>query len=83
VSDVCSIQRLRLTAGKGLALVVLHFLRAEVWTGTSSGLHRDLTETSAYDALTPKPEFLDNGQRIIGKPRRRCQGVGLGVPGNC
>ena len=27
-----------------------HFLQADFWTGTSSGLHRDLTETGAYDA---------------------------------
>ena len=25
-------------------------LEADFWTGTSSGLHRDLTETGAYDA---------------------------------
>jgi hypothetical protein len=27
-----------------------NFPEADFWTGTSSGLHRDLTETGAYDA---------------------------------
>jgi hypothetical protein len=30
--------------------VAPHVSQADFWTGTSSGLHRDLTETGAYDA---------------------------------
>lgn len=49
-------------------------LEVDFWTGTSSGLHRNLTETGAYGANGRRnSQVRISGQRLIGKPRR-CRG---------